>query len=62
MSGVDLLIWVAGIAGLAVAGYGLVSLLIDAARRRRPLEALAALAVTALVVWFLLAHGDLLLR
>ncbi len=62
MSGTDVLIWVAGVAGLAVAVFGLVSLLTGAVRGRRPLEAVAALAITALVIWFLLAHGDLLLR
>ena len=62
MSAVDLLIWIAGLAGLAVAAFGLVSLLVGAVRRRRPLEAAVAVAVTALAIWFLLAHGDLLLR
>jgi hypothetical protein len=62
MSRTDLLIWIAGIGGLAIAAFGLVSLLVDAVRRRRPFEAAAAVAVATLVVWFLLAHGEVLLR
>jgi hypothetical protein len=59
---VDLVIAVAGVLGLAVAGYAFVSLWVDAVRRRRPLEAVLAVAVVAVTVWLLVAYGDRLLR
>jgi hypothetical protein len=59
---VNLAILIAGIAGLAIAAYGFVTLARDAARQRQwPDIALAAILVVV-VVWFLLSYGDRVLR
>jgi len=62
VSGTDLLIWVAGIAGIAACAFGLGSLVVDGVRRRRPLEIVLGLAAVVLAVWLLVAYGDRLLR
>ena len=62
MVGVNLVILIAGIVGLIVAGYGFVTLSIDAWRHRQFLDiALAAAAAVAIVV-LLIVYGDRLLR
>lgn len=58
----SVVIVVAGVVGLAVAGVALVELCVDAARRRHYVDIGVALAVVALVVWLLIAYGDRLLR
>lgn len=62
MSGTDLLIWAAGIAGAAAAAFGLGSLVIGGVRRRRPLDVVLGIGVAALAVWLLIAYGDRLVR
>ena len=62
MSGTEVLIWVAGIAGVAACAFGLGSLVVGGIRRRRPLDIVLGVGVAALAVWFLLAYGDRLLR
>jgi hypothetical protein len=62
MSGMNLVIVVAGIVGLLVAGYGLVTLTVDAWRPRQYLDIVLAVAVAVAVVVLLIAYGDRLLR
>jgi hypothetical protein len=62
VSGTDLLIWAAGIAGVAAVAFGLGSLVIGGFRRRRPLDIVLGVGVAALAVWLLIAYGDRLLR
>jgi hypothetical protein len=59
---VNLVIAIAGIVGLLVAGYGLVTLTIDAGRHRQYLDIALAAAVAITVVTLLIAYGDRLLR
>jgi hypothetical protein len=56
------LIIVAGILGIAIAGYALIELGIDAVRRHQIVDIVLALAFAVLTVWALLAFGDRLLR
>lgn len=58
----NLVILVAGIAGLAIAAYGFGTLVVDAVRHRQVLDILLAVAVIAGVVYLLLTFGDRLLR
>lgn len=53
---------VAGILGIAIAGYAIIELGIDAVRRRQVVDIVLALAVAVLTVWALLAFGDRLLK
>ena len=62
MSGTDILIWVAGVGGVAAFAFGLGSLVIGGVRRRRPLEIVLGVAVALVTVWLLLWYGDRLLR
>lgn len=62
MDGVNLVILIAGIVGLVVAGYGFVMLTIDAWRRRQYLDIALAAAVAIAIVVLLIAYGDRLLR
>jgi hypothetical protein len=59
---VNLIIIIAGVAGLLIAGYGFVTLAIDAGRRRQYLDILLAAGVVVLVAYLLVAYGDRLLR
>jgi uncharacterized membrane protein YcjF (UPF0283 family) len=59
---VNALILMAGIVGLAVAGYGLVALVTDAWRRRQYLDIALGVGVAIAVVVLLIAYGDSLLR
>jgi len=59
---VNIVIAVAGLAGLAVAGYFLVELVIDAVRRRQFLDIGIAAGIVVLTVWLLLTYGDALLQ
>jgi hypothetical protein len=59
---VDLVIAIAGVVGLGLAVYGFGSLVWRSIQRRRPHEAILAVAVTAVAVWLLVAYGDRLLR
>jgi hypothetical protein len=59
---VDRLILIAGVAGLLVAGYGLVTLTVHAVRSRRYLDVVLAVAVAVAVVAVLVAFGDRLIR
>jgi hypothetical protein len=58
----DLVIAIAGVIGLGAAVYGFGSLIWASVQRRRPHEALVAIAAAAAVIWLLVAYGDRLLR
>jgi len=58
----DVVILIAGVAGLAVAAYAFVSLTVDAVRRREFLDVVAAVVVAIAVVYALIAWGDRLIR
>ena len=62
MDGVNLVILIAGIVGLGVAGYGFVTLTVDAWRRRQYLDIALAAGVAIAIVVLLIAYGDRLLR
>jgi hypothetical protein len=62
MTFVNWVILIAGVAGLAVAGYGLVTLVRSALRSRRYWDIVAAVAVVVIVVAGLIAFGDRLIR
>ena len=62
MSGTDVLIWVAGIAGVAACAFGLGSLVVGGIRRRRPVDIVLGVGVALAAVWLLVAYGDRLLR
>jgi hypothetical protein len=59
---VDLVIFIAGVAGLAVAGYAFVSVVVDAVRARQYLDIAIAAAVAMAVVYALVVWGDRLIR
>jgi hypothetical protein len=59
---VNLVITIAGIVGLLVAGYGFVTLTIDAWRHRQYLDIVLAAGVALAFVALLIAYGDRLLR
>ncbi len=58
----NVVLTVAGVAGLAVAVYFLAELVIDAVRRRQFLDVGIAAGVVVLTVWLLLTYGDALLQ
>ena len=58
----NVVITVAGLAGLAVAVYFLAELVVDAVRRRQFLDIGIAAGVVVLTVWLLLTYGDALLQ
>jgi hypothetical protein len=58
----NIVILVAGLAGLAVAAFFLAELLIDAARRRQYLDIGIAAVVVVATVWLLFTFGDSLLQ
>ena len=62
MAVVNWVILIAGVVGLAVAGYGLVTLVRDALRTHRYWEIAAGAVVAAAVVVLLVAFGDRLVR
>jgi hypothetical protein len=62
VSGTDVLIWVAGIVGVAAFAFGLGSLVVGGVRRRRPVDIVLGLGVALVAVWLLVAYGDRLLR
>jgi hypothetical protein len=62
MAAVDWVILIAGVAGLAVAAYGMTALARNAVRMRRYWDIAVAVVVTAGVVVLLIAFGDSLLR
>jgi len=62
MNGMNLVILIAGIVGLIVAGYGFVTLTIDAWRHRQYLDIALAAGVALTIVVLLIAYGDRLLR
>jgi hypothetical protein len=62
MAGVNWVVLIAGVAGLVVAGYGLVALVRSALRSRRYWEIVLAVAVIVMVVAALIAFGDRLIR
>ncbi len=62
MGVMNVIIIVVGIAGLCAAAYALFELVIDAVRRRQPVDIVIAIAVAVLAVWVLLTFGDRLLR
>jgi hypothetical protein len=59
---VNLVILIAGIAGLAVAAYAFLSLAVDAVRQRQFVDIVIAAVVTAAVIYALIAYGDRLIR
>jgi hypothetical protein len=59
---VNWVIVIAGVAGLGVAGYGLVALTRQAVRRRSYLDIVVAVALTVATVALLVAFGDRLIR
>ena len=62
MTAVDWVILIAGVVGLLVAGYGLVTLVRGALRERRWPDIVAAAAVVVVVVVLLIAFGDRIIR
>jgi hypothetical protein len=62
MGGVNLVITIGGIVGLVVAGYGFVTLSIDAWRRHQYLDIALAAGIGAAIIVLLVAYGDRLLR
>jgi hypothetical protein len=62
MAVVNWVILIAGVAGLAVAAYGLVILCRDSVRSRRYWDIAIAAAVVVGAVVLLVAYGDRLLR
>ncbi len=62
MSVTEVLIWVAGVVGLAACAFGLGSLVVGGVRGRRPLDVVLGVAVALLAVWLLVSYGDRLLR
>jgi hypothetical protein len=62
MALVNWVILIAGVAGLLVAGYGLVALIRHALRTRRYGDIAIAIVVVAGVVVLLISFGDLLIR
>ena len=62
MDPMHILIIAAGILGLCVFAYALFELIVDAVRRRQPLDVAIAVVAAVLTVWALLAFGDHLLR
>lgn len=62
MTAVDWVILIAGVVGLLVAGYGLVTLVRGAVRERRYADVAAAAAVVVVVVALLIAFGDRIVR
>jgi len=58
----DWVILIAGVAGLLVAGYGLVALTVHALRVRRYGDIALGSAVAVAVVLLLIAFGDRLIR
>jgi hypothetical protein len=59
---VNWVVLIAGVAGLAVAGYGLVALVRSALRSRRYWEIAVAAAVVVLVIAALIVFGDRLIQ
>ena len=62
MTLVNWVVLIAGVAGLLVAGYGLVALCSHAVRTRRYWDIAIAVVVIVLVVVLLVAFGDRLIR
>jgi hypothetical protein len=62
MAVVNWVILIAGVAGLLVAGYGLVTLTTHAVRTRRYWDIAIGAAVLVLVIALLVAFGDRLIR
>ena len=62
MASVNWVILIAGVAGLLVAGYGLVALVRTAVRTRRWADIGIAAVVVVAVVGLLIAFGDRLIR
>jgi hypothetical protein len=62
MTLVNWVVLIAGVAGLLVAGYGLVALVRNAVRTHRYGDIVIALAVIVVAVVVLIAFGDRLLR
>jgi hypothetical protein len=62
MALVNWVVLIAGVAGLLVAGYGLVTLTTHAVRARRYGDIAIAAAVIVVVVVLLVAFGDRLIR
>ena len=62
MTLVNWVVLIAGVAGLLVAGYGLVTLVTHAVRTRRYWDIAIAIVVVVLVVVLLVAFGDRLIR
>ena len=58
----NLIIAIAGLAGLAVAAFFFVELVVDAVRRRQFLDVGIAVAIATLTVWLLFTYGDALLQ
>jgi hypothetical protein len=58
----NILIVVAGVAGLAVAAFFLTELVIDAVRRRQYFDIGIAAIVVVATVWLLFTYGDSLLQ
>lgn len=59
---VSVVILIAGVVGLVVAGYGLVTLGLDAVRKRQYADLVAAVAIAAGVIVALVLWGDRFLR
>lgn len=62
MAGVNWIILIAGVTGLACAAYALVTLSVGAWRRHRYPDIAVALCVAAVTVLLLIAFGDRIIR
>lgn len=58
----NLVIIIAGVAGLAVAVYAFATLTVDAVRSRQYVDIVIAAAVAAAVIYGLVFYGDRLIR
>jgi hypothetical protein len=59
---VNLVIFIAGVAGLAVAAYAFVSLVVDAVRKRQFLDIVIAVVIAVAVIYALIVWGDRVIR
>jgi hypothetical protein len=62
IAGVSVIIFIAGVAGLAVAAYGFGALAVDAWRRRQYVDIVVVALLTVGIVYLLINFGDRIVR